>query len=126
MTGSQVLGYCRVRQVSTASGLRDDRGRNYRHRVVLQALFDKFKNQTPTQLISLMNECLSYVTVSGNLEDLAKQCVFEVVENKRFEIDTMQIPQSGMYEGQMINGNDVIVYFPGNVDKLQKFIYGDN
>lgn len=130
MTGSQVLGYCRVREISTASGLRDDRGRNYRHRVVLQALFEKFKDQTPTQLVSLMNECLSYVTVSSNLEDLAKQCVFEVVENKMFEIDTMQIPQSGMYESQTVpdetgKGMDVIVYFPSNVEKLQKFIYGE-
>lgn len=128
MTGSQVLGYCRVRQVATASGLRDDRGRNYRHRVVLEALFEKFKSKNPTQLVSLMNECLSYVTVSGNLEDLAKKCVVEIVENKMFEIDTMQIPQSGMYEGQSIpdetgKNMDVIVFFPSNVEKLQKFIY---
>ncbi len=37
MTGAQVLGYCRVRYVKTAEGLSGDRGRNARHRIVLQA-----------------------------------------------------------------------------------------
>lgn len=126
MTGAQVLGYCRVRFVPTEDGLLNDRGRNYRHRVVLQALFDKFKGQNITQLRSIMDQCFSYVTVSSGLDELAKECLFAVVENKMFEIDTMQIPLNKLYSDPKINGKDVIVANPENVDRLQDFLYGDN
>ena len=128
LTGAQVLGYCRVRYVPTANGLTNDRGRNYRHRLVLQALFDKFKSQNLniTQLNAIMNECFPYVTVSSNLEDLAKKCLFAVVENRMFEIETMQVPQNKQYSGAIIDGKDVIVFFPGCVEQLQEFLYGDN
>ena len=124
MTGAQVLGYCRVRYVKTADGLSDDRGRNARHRIVLKALFEKFKGQNITQLNKLIDQCSEYVTVSGDLKDLCKKGLFAVVENKMFEIDTMQFPQSNMYEYQTINGENVVVHFPGSVEKLQEFIYG--
>jgi len=126
MTGAQVLGYCRVRFVPTADGLSNDFGRNYRHRVVLQALFDKFKGQNITQLRSIMDQCFSYVTVSSGLDDLAKECLFAVVENKMFDINTMQIPINNLYSDPKINGKDVIVANPENVDRLQDFLYGDN
>ena len=126
MTGAQVLGYCRVRFVPTADGISNDFGRNYRHRVVLQALFDKFKGQNITQLRSIMDQCFSYVTVSSGLDELAKECLFAVVENKMFDIKTMQIPMNNLYSDPKINGKDVIVANPENVDRLQEFLYGDN
>ena len=132
MTGAQVLGYCRVRYVKTADGLSGDRGRNARHRIVLEALFDKFKDQNITQLIALMKDCMSYVTVSGNLEDLCKDALFAVTEHKMYEIETLQIPQKLQYENKMVRDRfdkldmDVIFYYPSNVEILQEFIYGDN
>ncbi|MBP3577834.1 MAG: LCP family protein [Lachnospiraceae bacterium] len=126
MTGAQVLGYCRVRYVPTAEGLADDFGRTYRHRVVLQALFEKFKDRNLTQLNAIMEQCLSYVTVSSNLQELARECLFAVVENKMFEIETMQYPKKGKYSNQIINGKDVIVASPENIEILQDFLYGDN
>lgn len=124
MTGAQVLGYCRVRYVKTADGLSDDRGRNARHRIVLKALFNKFRGQNITQLNKLIEQCSGYVTVSGDLKELCKKGLFAVVENKMFEIETMQFPQSNMYENQRINGEEVVVHFPGSVEKLQEFIFG--
>lgn len=131
MTGAQVLGYCRIRRVPTAQGLENDRGRNYRHRVVLQTLFDKFKDQNITQLIKLMNECKQYVTVSSNLDELCKDALFAVTEHKMYEIETMQFPQRGQYEGKKVKDSkgddmDIVVYYPGAVKQLQDFIYGDN
>ena len=131
MTGAQVLGYCRVRFVPTAQGLEGDRGRNYRHRVVLQALFDKFKDQNITQLIKLKEECLSYVTISANMTDLITEGLFAITENKMYEIETLQFPQSKMFEyrdvtnaktGELMN---VAIYYRGAVENLQEFIYGD-
>ena len=131
MTGAQVLGYCRVRFVKTAEGLSGDRGRNYRHRVVLQALFEKFKDQNITQLSKLIDQCAEHVTVSANLKELCKKGLVAVVENKMYEIDTMQFPQSGQYENKIVqdefgNDMDIVMNYPGAVEKLQKYIYGDN
>lgn len=125
MTGSQVLGYCRVRYVPTAEGLRDDRGRNYRHRVVLQAIFDKFKEKSFSELVTVMGQCFDYVSAPSSLEPLAVDCLSAVIENKMFEIETMQMPQSGQYTSAIIAKKDVIVYYPESVTLLQDFLYGE-
>ena len=125
MTGSQVLGYCRVRYVPTAEGLANDRGRNYRHRVVLQAIFNKYKEKSFAELATVMRQCFNYVTVSSNLEELAVDCLQAVTEKQMFTIDTLQIPKTNLYNDPLINGQKVIVAFPENVDALQDFLYGD-
>ena len=125
MTGAQVLGYCRVRHVPTAEGLRDDRGRNYRHRVVLQAIFDQYKEKNFAELATVMRQCFDYVSVSSDLEELAVDCLQAVIENRMFDIDTMQMPQSNLYSAPTIGGKDVIVAYPESIDKLQEFLYGN-
>ena len=52
--------------------------------------------------------------------------MYAVVENKMFEIETMQFPKKGKYSNQLINGKDVIVASPANIEILQDFLYGDN
>lgn len=126
MTGAQVLGYCRVRYVPTAEGLADDFGRTYRHRVVLQAIFDQYKSKSFPELVTVMRQCFDYVSVPSNLESLAVDCLQTVIENKMFEIETMQFPKKGKYSNQIINGKDVIVASPENIEILQDFLYGDN
>ncbi len=133
MTGSQVLGYCRVRYVPTANGLENDRGRNYRHRVVLQALFDQNKDKNLVELWTIMNNFLknNYVTRSENLDKIAPDCLQTVIEEKMFNIDSLQLPMSGTYKDLIVTDpNDgtnkwVISYFPSNVDGLQNFLYGE-
>lgn len=126
MTGAQVLGYCRVRYVPTAEGLTNDRGRNYRHRVVLQAIFEQYKEKSFAELATVMRQCFNYVSVPGDLEELAVDCLQAVIENKMFSIETMQMPQSKLYSESTVNGKDVIVAFPENVDRLQEFLYGED
>lgn len=125
MTGAQVLGYCRVRYVPTAEGLTNDRGRNYRHRVVLQAIFEQYKEKSFAELVTVMRQCFDYVSVPSNLESLAVDCLQAVIENKMFEIETMQVPQSGKYNESTIGGKQVVVANLECVDLLQEFIYGD-
>lgn len=125
MSGSQVLGFCRVRKVPTSNGLTDDRGRNYRHRVVLQALFNQFKNKNITELSQIMNQCFEYVTAPASLKNLATDALVAVFEHKMYDIETVQIPQNGLYTNAMMDGMDVCVYDPACVDKLQELIYGE-
>ena len=125
MTGSQVLGYCRVRKVPTANGLTNNAGRNYRHRVVMQAVFDKYKEKGFIELASIMRQCLQYVTVSSNLEALAVDCLQAVLEKKMFEIETLTMPKGNRYRNELIRGMDVIVYDLENIDILQDFLYGE-
>ncbi len=128
MTGAQVLGYCRVRYVETANGLRDDYGRNYRHRVVLQALFDKYKEKGLIELLTTMDRCFDYVTANKEeLKPLAVDCLEAIVEKKMFSIETMQMPKSGHSQSADVAINnvmqDVIVFYPDNVEILQDFLY---
>lgn len=125
MTGSQVLGYCRIRMIPTENGLRDDFGRNYRHRVVLKALFDKYKEKNFVELLSIMKRCLGYVTAPSSLETLAADGLKVVLEHKKLEFETMQIPKKGYYENVTIGGQDVLKYSYKNIDLLQKFLYGE-
>lgn len=124
MTGSQVLGYCRVRYVPTSNGLKDDFGRNYRHRVVLGALFEKYKEKNIAELLSVMNNCFGYVTASESLKEVAADCLEAVVEQRNFDVQTLQIPKNGHYSNAIIQGKDVITFYPDNVDIIQEFLYG--
>ena len=125
MTGAQVLGYCRVRHVPTANGLYADWGRNYRHRVVLQALFEQYKEKKLPELITIAKQCFSYVSAPAELEDVAYECLTAVMENQMFTIDTLQMPQKGLLNEATISGKDVISFFPENIDILQDFLYGE-
>ncbi len=130
LTGAQVLAHCRNRFMPTVDGIIGDRGRNARQRAVLQALFNQFKEKNIVELYSVMNQCFEYVSAPADLRDTAPECLKAVVENKMFELETMQFPQSKMYESKMVvgadgNDMDVIIYYPEAVNKLQEFIYGE-
>jgi len=125
MTGSQVLGYCRVRHVPTANGLRDDYGRNYRHRVVIQALFDKYKEKGMGEIGTTINMCYDYVRVSSNFKSLAAECLEAVMANRRLSMETLQMPAKGYRSEVLIGGQEMITFFPENVDILQEFLFGE-
>ena len=131
LTGAQVLGYCRNRFMKAENGLQDDFGRTYRHRKVLQAIFDQYKHKGLTELYQAYNSCKKYVTVSSNLEDLVDDCLFAFIENKMFTIETMQVPQSGNYTNAVVpipgadKPQEVLMFYPEAVEDLQKFIYGE-
>ena len=124
LTGSQVLGYCRVRYVPTENGLHDDFGRTYRHRVVLKALLKKYKDKSLTELLSVMNKCFKYVTASESLKEVAADCLQVVMEHKDFDMDTLRIPKNGHYSDEKIQGKAVIVADSDNINILQEFLYG--
>lgn len=128
LTGAQVLGYCRVRYVQTAEGIKNDAGRNYRHRTVLKAIFEQYAPRNLTELAGVMTksqQLKGYVTVSSNLEKLAADCLQVIVEKQMFDIKTLQIPQDGLWKYDTFGDKDVVVFYPGNIDILQDFLYGE-
>lgn len=131
MTGSQALGYCRVRLVpaKTTDGktLYQDWGRNYRQRTVISAVVNKFKSEDFGTIVSLGNQCLKYVAVPSDLKEVALDCLTAVLEKKMFTIETLQMPQSGKCHTQKLENrqDEVVIYDISNVDDLQAFLYGD-
>ena len=93
--------------------------------MVLQAIFNQYKSKSIMELLSIMHECFNYVSAPADLEDLAGECLYAVIENKMFEIDTMQMPQSGNYSESTIAKQQVIVFHPEAVEELQDFLYGE-
>lgn len=126
LTGSQVLGYCRVRKVPTENGLNDDYGRTYRHRTVLKALFNKYKEKNLVELFNVMNKCMKHVTVPEGLKTLATECLAVVMEYRALDFETLQIPATGYYKETTIAGKEVISFYPANVEILQDFLYGED
>ena len=138
MSGSQLLGYCRLRFVDTKNGLSGDMGRNYRHRVALQAIFDKCKDMSKIKLLGIMMDFLGkgYITRSEGFEEIATQCLEAVIENRMFNIKTEQIPikhpeKGNLYQylnapvGKKQTIEDVVYFDPENIELLQEFIYGE-
>ncbi|MGN0505785.1 MAG: LCP family protein [Lachnospiraceae bacterium] len=123
LTGSQVLGFCRVRKVPTANGKTGDFGRTYRQRMVLEAIFNKYKEKNLAELLSVMNSCFGYVTAPADMKEIAAECLQIVIENKMFELETMQMPPSKHFNEVDIRGMKVITYYPDCVDILHEFIY---
>jgi len=128
LTGSQALGYCRVRDtnVPTANGLRDDFGRTYRQRTVLKAIFDKFKEKNYVELLGVMRKCFYHVTAPESLQKQAADCLNVVLEHKILDFETLRIPASGKWTAEDINGMDVLYPSPDNIEILQKFLYGED
>ena len=58
-----------------------------------------------------------------SLKELAAECLQVVVEQRNFDMQTLQIPKSGHYSGVRIKGKDVIKYNLDNVDIIQDFLY---
>ncbi len=126
MSGSQVLGYCRVRKVPTANGLQYDYGRTYRQRTVLKAVFDKYKEKNLVELYTVMKKCFSYVTAPASLESIAAECLQIVMEHRTLEFETLQIPAKGYFKDATIGGQEVLSFYPKNIDILQEFLYGED
>lgn len=126
MSGSQVLGYCRVRKVPTANGLQYDYGRTYRQRTVLKAVFDKYKEKNLVELYTVMKKCFSYVTAPASLEGIAAECLQIVMEHRTLEFETLQIPAKGYFKDATIGGQEVLSFYPENIDILQEFLYGED
>jgi LCP family protein required for cell wall assembly len=126
LNGNQVLGYSRVRKRATITGNNNDYGRTDRHRIVLNAIFEKYKTTSKVELAALMFEVMQMITT-----DIDSKC-FELLLNSFIEMRTtslsqLRIPADGAFEDNVkVRGMDVLIPdLQKNIEILHTFIFGN-
>lgn len=126
LNGNQVLGYARVRKRATITGNNNDYGRTDRHRIILNAIFDKYKTKSKVELAAVMLEMLPMVKT-----DIDDDC-FELLLNAFIEMGTMEmtqlrIPVNGTFTDNVkVRGMDVLIPdLDENRKILHEFIFDD-
>lgn len=133
--GYQALGYCRIRHgkrrpdgslpgVFTASGKGDDYGRVERQRLTIQAILNKVKTLSPSELLDLAKVVLPNITT-----DISKDKIYtymmSVVKMGATEIHQFSIPAEGTFRGENISGVGLCLVpdLAANKTALKKFIF---
>lgn len=127
LNGNQVLGYCRVRKVSTLGGANNDYGRIIRQQRVLTAIFNKYKSKNLFDAFKIMKVCLGYVTTDLSSSKIQK-AIEDVVENKIKTLDTFRVPVDGSFETPgKYNGviDPIVLDWEVNRQKLYSYIFLD-
>jgi anionic cell wall polymer biosynthesis LytR-Cps2A-Psr (LCP) family protein len=125
LNGNQVLGYTRVRKRATITGNNNDYGRTDRHRIVLNAIFDKYKSKSKMELATMMFDLLPMITTDIDNKN------FEVLLNSFIEMGTMEmqqlrIPADGAFDTAKVRGMDCIIPdLQKNITILHDFIFDD-
>ncbi len=126
MNGNQVLGYSRVRKRATITGNNNDYGRTDRHRIVLNAIFDKYKTKSKVELASMMLNILPMITTdisSNNFELLLNS----FIEMGTMEISQLRIPADGTFTDNVkVRGMDVLIPdLQENAKILHDFVFDE-
>lgn len=135
LNGSQALGYCRIRkQGTTITGLRDDYGRTWRQRTIINAVFDKVKSLPMSDWLKLANKLLKNVTTDLSNEKIISYAT-DIVTMGTTKIHQLQIPINGYYRGSSSGefkvGSCLVMHDEGstswstsaNAEALNSFIF---
>lgn len=129
LNGNQALGYCRVRYVFSSTNEDGDFGRTARHRIVLNALFDKFKSKNLVDMISIINTLLDDVTTN-----LDKATIIEYLtaafSTGATELQQLRVPMEGAYTATKGKAGTEIRYIIIMDEEIVKaelvyFLYGE-
>lgn len=127
MNGNQVVGYCRVRKVTSLEGEDSDYGRIARQKRVLNALFEQYMSTNILELYDITGKCLSYVTTDLS-ESMIEKVIEKVVDNKIMTLDNFRLPVDGAYYDTKEEGPltySLVYDWDENIIELYQFIYGD-
>ena len=135
MNGNQVLGYCRVRKVATLGGASNDYGRTLRHRRVINAVVQQYKNLPLGDMYGVLKDCLAYVITDLTEEDFTSM-LRDVFENKTFQLDQLRLPIDGKFKDSgkkgTFNGKYNVTYaimldnyLEDNIKALHEFVFLD-
>ncbi len=124
LNGEAALMYARIRYVRTDDS-HDDFGRTERQRIVIQTVFQKVKDESWGNLLSVYNEVASDLTTDMTNDEILSVALtaYNIGANS---IDEYRIPADGTYSGQTIRKMSVLVPNDWNTLRadLQEFIYG--
>ncbi len=131
MNGNQVLGYARIRKVSTGTE-NNDFGRTQRHRAIINAIFEKVKTKNVIQLGLLMNDILNSVQIKTDITNKGFNTLLEeAISLNVSSLQNMRIPsdgtfdnikvQMGKYKQDVLQPRD----WDATREELRQFIYGE-
>lgn len=130
MNGNQVLGYCRIRKVSTRTE-NSDFGRTQRQRIVLQKMFEKLRKKNVIQLGLIMNNILSNIDIKTDISKTDyNHYLQQAVYLEKNAIETLRIPEDGFYNSERVQigkyKQDVLVpkSWSETRSRIRSFIYG--
>ncbi|MCR4651878.1 MAG: LCP family protein [Lachnospiraceae bacterium] len=120
LNGLQATAYCRIRYVG------NDFERALRQRTVLQRLFDVAKTMSPSQLNSVLDETLPYVSTSLDASELAdmisKIGKYNIVADDGFPFEENRATGKVGSKGSCVIPDDL----KENVIELQKFLFDND
>ncbi|MFA9463694.1 MAG: LCP family protein [Velocimicrobium sp.] len=124
LNGDQALGYARVRYVSHGA-LVGDFGRTKRHRDIMQAIFDKFREESLTHLLTVMPDLMTFVTTNLT-RTTCVSFLTDFVSVAPNEIETFRVPIDGAYKMTRVNGMSVLLPddLKTNIMALHQFVFG--
>ena len=125
LNGVQALGYARIRKVATSDGLNNDFGRTSRQRVVLNALFDKYKSAGVLDLLGIMQKILPLVTTDLDKDEITS-VLTKLVSVRPTSLKTMSVPVDGGYSDRFVEnaGSVLALDMKKNRNAIHKFIFG--
>ncbi len=132
MNGNQVLGYCRIRKVSTKTE-GSDFGRTQRQRTVLEKIFEKLRKKNVIQLGMIMNNIISNIDIKTDITKTEYNSYLQqAVYLEKNELETFRVPIDDSYYSERVQigryKQDVLI--PKSWDDtrsmLRDFIYGNN
>lgn len=104
LNGNQILGYCRVRYVANCNGTKYDYGRTERQRMVLENLFERYKEAGIMNWTKILKEVLGYIETDIS-EHTLENLIFAIYDNKIKTMEQQQLPAKGTYESREAVGN---------------------
>lgn len=120
VNGVQALAYSRIRYASGG-----DYERTHRQRIVLDKLFEKALNISPTQYPSFINQILPYVQTNLGATDILSLAT-KVVTMGSGTLQQDRFPRDGYGEGQMIDGVYYLVFDETTTkQQMMNYIFDD-
>lgn len=135
LNGAQALGFCRIRKggVTTVTGLRDDYGRTWRQRTVINAVFNKIKKLPMSDWLDIANAVLKNITTDLTNEKITAY-MKDAVSLGTTTVHQLQIPVQGYFRsgmnGEYACGSCLVMTSGGsswdtsaNAEALNQFVF---
>lgn len=101
LDGEQALMYARLRSIDT------DYKRAERQRNVLTAIIEEYKNQSLTQMLSLLEDILPLVTTNISKSDLTQYATSLFPMFSGAKVETLRLPADGTFTGGFVRVADI-------------------
>lgn len=127
LNGNQALGYSRIRYVKTGENIRDDFGRTSRQRIVLNAIFEKYKSLSATDMIGLLPDILPLITTDLKKDEIIGY-ITTLATLGATNLETFRVPVDNGYKPATVRSMSVLMMdtVAKNVQALHEFLFGES